>query len=419
MAWKSRLCLSCLVPDGCLFAFAAHWRTLGSVRIGVLCFSEIVAEDVADALGHEGVAFVVRMDRISLAARDIGIRARCGRDQLRQSLDPVRRNHSRSSRKGTIVETGSAAGTIDDRRKSSGKSYAFDDAHDPSTPAQLWFQESDEGPILFIVFYTLACRWSQCVGCNLPMKMSSRHVPFERIVDQIDRVFALPEVVSQREAIRKVIVSNNGSVLDEATFSSLALMCLLAQLKLKLPNLETLALETRPEYVDVDELTFLARALAEGKSPTRLELAVGFEAFDDRIRNDLFRKGLPLEVFEDLVAKVAPFGFRLKCYFMQKPVPGITDEEAVADVVAAIDYLDALASRHNAEINMHLNPTYAATGTPLEEAFRAGNTRRPASATSPEPRRAAEARRCRSSSACRTKDWRPRVGPSSVRATRS
>ncbi|WYD79857.1 MAG: hypothetical protein V8K32_11130 [Candidatus Electrothrix gigas] len=41
------------------------------------------------------------------------------------------------------------------------KNYTFhDDKHDPNKPAQWWFQESDEGLILFIVFYSQACRWA-------------------------------------------------------------------------------------------------------------------------------------------------------------------------------------------------------------------------------------------------------------------
>ena len=38
------------------------------------------------------------------------------------------------------------------------KSYTFDDDHDPSLPAQMWFQRSQEGGILFVVFYSQACR---------------------------------------------------------------------------------------------------------------------------------------------------------------------------------------------------------------------------------------------------------------------
>ena len=55
--------------------------------------------------------------------------------------------------------------------------------------------------------------------------------------------------------------------------------------KLLRPGIETLTLETRPEYVDWEELEVLSRALKEGETQTTLEVAIGFEAFDDTIRN--------------------------------------------------------------------------------------------------------------------------------------
>ena len=237
----------------------------------------------------------------------------------------------------------------------------------------MWFQESDEGLILFIVFYTQACRWSKCLGCNLPSKCSQFHVSFKALIAQIDFVFKSTEVVKKRRDIRKLIISNNGSILDEATFSSTALIYLVTRINLTFANLSVLSMETRPEYVDLAELEFLSRALKEGDTPTELELAVGFEAFDERIRNEVFNKGLNLNIFEELVLKIASYGFRLKCYFMQKPVPGMSDEEAVLDIQRGIDYLSELAKRYNVKINIHLNPTYVAYGTLLERSFRNGD----------------------------------------------
>ena len=254
-----------------------------------------------------------------------------------------------------------------------GKTYTFDEDHDQTRPVQTWFQDSDEGHILFIVFYTQTCRWSKCLGCNLPSKCSQYHVDYKALISQIDHVFSTPEIIEQGKGIKKLIVSNNGSVLDEVTFSSTALIYLITKVNLTLPNLSILSMETRPEYVDFAELEFLSRALEEGDTPTDLELAVGFEAFDERIRNDVFTKGLSLDVFEELVFKVTDYGFRLKCYFMQKPVPGISDNEAVKDIQNGIDYLGGLADRHRVRINMHLNPTYVAYGTLLEKHFRNGD----------------------------------------------
>jgi len=202
--------------------------------------------------------------------------------------------------------------------------------------------------------------------------MSEFHVPFTALMNQVDNLFNRPDVLEVRDNIRKVIVSNNGSVLDQETFSSTALMYLLARININLPNLKFLTIETRPEYVEFAELEFIARALSENPSHANLEIAVGFEAFDEAIRNDVFDKGMSLETFETLVREAAPFGYHLKTYFMQKPVPGISDEGAIKDIQSGISYLTDLSLKYNICINMHLNPTYVAAGTMLETHFHQG-----------------------------------------------
>lgn len=266
-----------------------------------------------------------------------------------------------------------------------GKTYVFDEQHDPTKPTQWWFQESDEGLVLFVVFYTQACRWSRCLACNLPSTCSKHNVPWRDLLAQINFIFNLPEVQEKKMKIRRFIASNNGSVLDQDTFSSMALMHLVVMVNLYFHNLEVFTVETRPEYVEAPELDYLARGLSEGDTPTTLELAVGFEAFDEHVRNDLLFKGLSLEKLERLVASMAPYRFRLKCYLMLKPVPGMTREESITDIHNAITYLTQLSEKHLdsvtgeplVRINIHVNPTYVAKGTPLEPAFAHGNYKPP------------------------------------------
>lgn len=266
----------------------------------------------------------------------------------------------------------SATEEIIEATRQAHKDYAFDDRHNPTRPALVFFQQTPDGDTLFVVFYTQACRWSRCTGCNLPSVMSARHIGFVPLMAQVDFLFRQPDIRHRAPGLRKVIVSNNGSVLDEQTFSSTALMYLIASLNRHLPHLAVLTLETRAEYVDEAELEFIARALREGETPTRLELAIGLEAFDDHIRNAVFQKGLELTRLEVLCGQLARHGFELKCYLMQKPVATMSDADAIRDVEQAIDYLSHLATRHRLRVNLHLNPTYAAAGTPLEQALRAG-----------------------------------------------
>jgi len=261
--------------------------------------------------------------------------------------------------------------------RESGKFYSFMEDHNPRLPADYWFQDPPEGMTLFLILYTRACRWARCLGCNLSSTESQFDVPFDDIMKQVDHIFDFLLSREQKENLKKIILSNNGSVLDEATYSTTALLYFAAKMNMNCPNISVLTLETRPEYVDLAELEVLHRALQEGKNPTNLELAIGFEAFDDVIRNDHFQKGLDIETFESMVKKIARYGFKLKCYFMLKPVPGLSEEQAIADIAKGIEYLDSLSQKYTIEINMHLNPTYVARGTALETEFKKGNYQPP------------------------------------------
>lgn len=246
--------------------------------------------------------------------------------------------------------------------------------HDPCKPFHYWFQHTPEGLALFVVFYCMACRYKKCAGCNLYMQMASEHVSYRFLMAQIDYLLRIPGVASQLDHIHKLIVSNNGSVLDERTFSSTALIYLVAMANMHMPALRVFCIESRPEHVEDCELEFISRALREGTTETLLEVAIGFEAFDDQLRNHIFRKGLSREVFEQFVARLSKYPrTALKTYFMLKPSPELTDEAAVKDIHQAIQYLGKLAHQYpQVPMNLHLNPTFVAKGTELEKAFHAG-----------------------------------------------
>ncbi len=271
------------------------------------------------------------------------------------------------------------------RTQDANKTYAFTDNSNPKIISEYWFQQTPAGKLLFLVFYTQACRYSKCTGCNLPSKMSQHHIGYLDLMEQVDYVFSKLLKEDELNSINKIIVSNNGSVLDEDTFSTTALMYLIARVNQHCPNVSEFSLETRPEYVDMEELEVLSRALQEGNKPTSLELCIGFEAYDEKIRNEQFMKGLNLINIEELADKINKNNSRfkekykesfspmkLKTYFMLKPVVDLNDEDAIKDVHLGIDYLDHIAKKYNIDVNMHLNPTYVAKGTSLEEAFNKG-----------------------------------------------
>jgi radical SAM enzyme (TIGR01210 family) len=188
-------------------------------------------------------------------------------------------------------------------------------------------------------------------------------------MQQVDHVFKLVLNSKQKLKLKKIIVSNNGSVLDEVTFPKQALLYFISRMEYHCPNVSLLTIETRAEYALVSEFESIERALKKGKRTIALELAVGVEVFNNKIRNRIYKKGLSNKTFERFAAKVASFNYQLKTYFMLKPVPDMSDEEAVTDIINAVVYLDSISERYNLKINLHLNMTYVSTGTKLMEAF--------------------------------------------------
>ena len=78
----------------------------------------------------------------------------------------------------------------------------FNDVHNPNVPAQWWFQESEEGLVLFIVFFTLACRWNRCTVCNLSSKSSMCYVDYRSLINQVDWIFSHPKIILKKKEIK-------------------------------------------------------------------------------------------------------------------------------------------------------------------------------------------------------------------------
>lgn len=273
--------------------------------------------------------------------------------------------------------------TIKRNALQAGKCYAYDNKSPVDQPITWFFQKSNEGVVLFIVFRTLPCVYNRCQFCRLPGTSTLRKVNFQKIMRQIDNVFAHPDVARMLNKINKIIVSNQGSVLDERTFDQLSLMYLLAVAEDKCPKLGCVCLETRIEYIDDDEISLLGHAMAGGDTPTVLELGIGMEAFDNVIRNGVLGKGMHLtghqHSLERLAERLSRFElrFKIKIYFLQKPTEDMTDEQAIQDVCGCIDFLSQLVGTYSVPINLHLNPTFSAIDTPLEREFKAGRYKPP------------------------------------------
>ena len=208
---------------------------------------------------------------------------------------------------------------------------------------------------LLIIFNTKRCKY-QCHFCQLPAKSSPTLIPGREIVSQFS--YVVKELKHSLSVMDRVTFSNEGSVLDPATFPTEA-MLEIAEGVGEMRRVRTMVLETRLEFVDSNVLN----QIREVAPRVSLNILTGFETHDPYIREKVLYKREPLEIFERGLDHVAAAGAQLTAYVLFKPRWDMSDEEAVAEAEASIDYLAAQTKARGLSLSVRLNPMYAADGS--------------------------------------------------------
>ena len=247
-------------------------------------------------------------------------------------------------------------------------------------PIVFWFYESLLGKSLFLVLYSPKCRYKTekggCAGCNLPtVSSSSKTLNDDDIKKQIDNTFMKDLSQEEKESIKEIVLSNNGSILDPKTMSKQALVYIVQKTIKNLPNIKKIIFETRiDDYTDFVQLQSISQEVKQINPNILLELAIGFEIFDDTLRNGYYRKGLEKIILENKVKDLSTTDVSLKVYMMYKAVPDeyMDVEEAINDINKASKYFAYLSNLYDTKINLHISPTYLATGTQLYKDYKNG-----------------------------------------------
>ena len=247
-------------------------------------------------------------------------------------------------------------------------------------PIVFWFYESLLGKSLFLVLYGPKCRYKMekggCSGCNLPTVSSSDNTLNSKdIIKQIDNTFKNDLSDNEKLSIKEIILSNNGSILDPQTISKETLKYSAINIIKNLPNLKKLILETRiDDYTDFEQLKELYKDIKLINKNISIELAIGFEIFDDNLRNGYYKKGLDKSVLENKLANLIDIDVSLKIYLMYKAVPDkyMDIDASIQDINNASEYFSNLATKYNTNLNIHISPTYLATGTQLYKDYKSG-----------------------------------------------
>jgi len=208
---------------------------------------------------------------------------------------------------------------------------------------------------LLIMFNTKRCRYS-CSFCELPLKSSSQLIPAEDILAQFE--YIVEELKHSLSILDRITLSNEGSVLDLDTFPKPALLTLASCIS-ELRRIRTLVLETRIEFVD----PILLSQISHLAPRATIDILVGFETLDNRIRDDILGMSEPINVFLDGLDRVSQSGSTLTCYVICKPDPAFTDEEAFLEAERSIDFLRYQCAQRRIPLTIRLNPMYMTKGS--------------------------------------------------------
>ncbi|MBU6370942.1 MAG: hypothetical protein KGH93_03395 [Patescibacteria group bacterium] len=128
------------------------------------------------------------------------------------------------------------------------------------------------------------------------------------------------------------------------------------------PTIEKLFVETKASFITEKNIPILKECIGR----KTLQVGIGFESVDDRVRDKLLKKGTTRFEFEKKVDILKKNGVRSFAYVFLKPV-GLSEREAIDDAVNTIAYCFAKGIDE-----VSLSCAFIQEGTEMCEAYRIG-----------------------------------------------
>jgi radical SAM enzyme (TIGR01210 family) len=224
-----------------------------------------------------------------------------------------------------------------------------------------------------IILRASGCAWQRrrrgwCAHCGFgQLTTKGAALSTADLVAQVESTLSCLDCA--KEHIFEVDLYNSGNFLNEAEILPDARSALVARVA-KEEAVRVLLVESRPEYITAESLSRLAESIARPQPPA-LEIGIGLESADDRIREGYLRKGMSHRAFEGGVKRLREGGADLLAYVMLKAMP-MSDQDALQDVVRTAEYVHETACKHGVRARIALQPTFVLPGTGLAADFLAG-----------------------------------------------
>lgn len=201
-----------------------------------------------------------------------------------------------------------------------------------------------------VILPTRGCSWgrgSGCTMCGYVYDSAPSKIPKGELMQKFD------EAMERLMGVEYLKIFNSGSFFDPRELSQDTARDILSRINGR--GIKRVQVESRPEFLKKEVLE-----AAKEASAAELEIGLGVETTNDRIRRDCINKNASMEDFERAIALCDGMDIPVKAYLLIKP-PFLTEGEAVQDAInSGVAVYEAGASR------ISFNPTNVQRGTLVE-----------------------------------------------------
>ncbi|MFP3318216.1 MAG: archaeosine biosynthesis radical SAM protein RaSEA [Thermoplasmata archaeon] len=208
-----------------------------------------------------------------------------------------------------------------------------------------------------LVLRTHGCFWFYHSGCSMCGYFSDTNptpVSGKNIITQVEKA---RKFYSDEEVVK---IYNSGSFLDPNEIDPDTQVKIIESF----PEAERIIIETRPEFINEDNLDRL------GDFKERLMIAIGLESSNDNVLKYSINKGFTSLLYLERASMAKNKGFSIKTYILLKP-PFLTEHQAIEDSINS-----AIFSSNVSDI-ISLNPVNVQNFTLVERLWNEGYYRPP------------------------------------------
>ena len=230
---------------------------------------------------------------------------------------------------------------------------------------ELQFKEIEKGERAILILRNSGCKYAGCKFCALHNQAHSGNLPDSVIINDMERI-VLPTIFARSKMLKEIFFYNFGNVLDERNLKFSILEMIISSCCDNLQNLKTISMDNRIEK----EYGFASdrlREIYDIMSPVTPEIGIGYEDKNEEKRNNILNKGLSEKSFLTALEILKKNGWAARIYLMLKPYPNMNDDEAVTQAIDTAKHLMNYSEKFNLPMRIHLNPSYVAKGTIMEQ----------------------------------------------------